>query len=101
MNDRAARRTVTAAVAAILTGASALAAADSKDAITLTPIATYDAGGVGSAEIVAHDPTTQRLFVVNAATSTVDILDVRNPANVSRMAQIDTSALGSPNSVDT
>jgi hypothetical protein len=102
MTDRAARRTVTAAVAAILTGASAAAAAhdgDHKDAITLTPIATYDAGGVGSAEIVAHDAASQRLFVVNAATSTIDILDMRKPWKPVRVGQLDTSAMGSPNSV--
>jgi len=36
--------------------------------LSLTRIATYDAGGLGSAEIVAFHPDSQRLFVVNAAT---------------------------------
>jgi hypothetical protein len=72
-----------------------------KDAprLALDVIGSFDAGGTGSAEIVAYDPETRRLFVVNAATSTVDILDVRHPSRPSKISTIDTSALGSPNSV--
>ena len=32
-------------------------------------------GGAGLAEIVAHDPVTKRLFVVNGAQGTLDVLD--------------------------
>lgn len=32
-------------------------------------------GGAGAAEIVAHDPVTKRLFVVNGAQGTLDVLD--------------------------
>lgn len=32
----------------------------------------------GSAEIVAHDPTTQRLFVVNGAFKSLDVVDIKN-----------------------
>jgi hypothetical protein len=67
--------------------------------LKLQPLATYDAGEAGSAEIVAYDPTSKRLFLVNAATATVDILDVRNPTNPTLISTIDTSVLGSPNSV--
>jgi hypothetical protein len=122
MLDRAARCTVTAAVAAILTCASTLAAAHEGDrddrhdfcgfghdwhdhdgcdagSITLKKLATYDAGGVGSAEIVEYDAQSRRLFVVNALSSTLDILDVRNAGSPTKIRTIDTSALGSPNSV--
>jgi hypothetical protein len=103
MLDRAARRTVSAAVAAILTCASALAVAHESNRetapIKLTRLSTYDAGGVGSAEIVAYDAQSRRLFVVNAGTSSVDILDVRNAQLPTKIGTIDTSALGSPNSV--
>ncbi len=100
MFDRVARTTVATAVAAILTCVSATATAHDRDrrdhddhgwfdrmgwhghhgdghsdkrdpeAITLTALATYDAGGLGSAEIVAYDAQSRRLFVVNALTST-------------------------------
>ncbi len=36
-------------------------------------------GGAGAAEIVAHDPITKRLFVVNGAQGTVDVLDFSKP----------------------
>ena len=89
MLDRAACRSVSAAVALILTCAAGIAAGHDRDhehdwdrdrgPITLEVISTFDAGGLGSAEIVAYDSQSRRLFVVNALTSTVDILDVRNP----------------------
>lgn len=67
--------------------------------ITLKPLGTYQAGGAGSAEIVAYDAASRRLFVVNAATSTVDILNVRDPRSPVKVATIDTAKFGSPNSV--
>jgi hypothetical protein len=67
--------------------------------VKLSALGTYDAGGAGSAEIVAYDARSRRLFVVNAQTATVDILDVRNPAAPVKLTTIDTSAFGSPNSV--
>jgi hypothetical protein len=108
MFDRAARTTVSAAVALVLAGTSALAHDDDRgehrghdDAakIKLMPLATFDAGGAGSAEIVAYDAQSRRLFVVNAQTKTVDIVDVRNPKAPTRIKTIDTSVFGSPNSV--
>jgi hypothetical protein len=94
-------RAVVAAVALTLTFTAGLAAAHGQKNghISLVPLGTYDAGGLGSAEIVAYAPGSRRLFVVNAATSTVDILDVRNPRAPAKVHTIDTSALGSPNSV--
>lgn len=115
MTRRAAVSTVAAAVALILaTAAGSAAAYDSDDhrngghgrgdhrhaeRIALTPIGTFDAGGAGSAEVVAYDAKSRRLFVVNAQTQTVDVLDVRNPKAPSRIGTIDTSGLGAPNSV--
>ncbi len=104
MFERVARTTVSTAVAAILSCVSVVAAAHDRDrrdpdAITPTPLATYDAGGLGSAEIVAYDAQSRRLFVVNALTSTIDILDVRNAKQPKKLKTIDTSAIGSPNSV--
>ena len=53
------------------------------DTIELTPIGTFATGifDDGAAEILAHDPATQRLFVVNGADATIDVLDISNPSN--------------------
>src|SRR5918995_3158824 len=52
-----------------------------------------------AAESVAFDAGSKRLFLVNAQTRTVDVLDARNPKQPTRITTIDTSALGAPNSV--
>ena len=70
--------------------------------IHLSPLGTYRTGlgfDEGAAEIVAHDPETQRLFVINAAASSIDILDLSDPSQPTLIKRVDTSALGSPNSV--
>ncbi len=56
----------------------------------LTVLGTYRTGSynVGAAEIAAHDPRSQRLFVVNGADKVVDILDMSNPANLRRVGRI-------------
>src|SRR5688500_19224449 len=100
MFHRAVISTVGAAVALVLAQAAG-AHDDDARRIALTPIGTFDAGGAGSAEIVAFDAGSKRLFVVNAQTKTVDILDARNPQQPARVTTIDTSALGAPNSVAT
>jgi 2',3'-cyclic-nucleotide 2'-phosphodiesterase (5'-nucleotidase family) len=43
----------------------------------------------GAAEIVAHDPGTQRLFVTNGDQATMDVLDISDPANPARTTTID------------
>ena len=52
-------------------------------AISLAVIGTYESGifDDSAAEIVAHDPATQRLFVTNAANGTIDILDISTPTD--------------------
>jgi len=99
-----ASRTCAATVALALLNCMPAVHAAEKDSksipgLKLQPIATYDAGTAGSAEIVAYDAASKRLFLVNAATATVDILDVSNPSTPTLVSTIDTSALGSPNSV--
>lgn len=107
--SRASRSCVAAAVAVALLNCAAPASAgdhgrhdrgwDDNGSLKLTPLSTYDAGEAGSAEIVAFDASTKRLFLVNAETSTVDILDVRNPSRPKKVTTINTVTLGSPNSV--
>ncbi|MEN9419663.1 MAG: hypothetical protein RI988_3284 [Pseudomonadota bacterium] len=68
--------------------------------LSLEKIGGFNGGAVGAAEITAYDATTQRLFVVNGANGTVDVLDLKDPRNPSRVGTISVSALGaSANSV--
>lgn len=69
-------------------------------ALSLEKIGGFNGGAVGAAEITAYDATTQRLFVVNGANGTVDVLDLKDPRNPSRVGTISVGALGaSANSV--
>ena len=74
----------------------------SETQINLQPLGTYASGlfDASAAEIVAHDPNTQRLYVVNANSGNVDVLDIYYPANPTLLFQIDTAPYGdSANSV--
>jgi hypothetical protein len=66
-------------------------------AITLTSLGTYASPTTGS-EISAFDPLTQRTFIVSG-TQFLDILDTSNPANPRLFRSLDTSAIGTANSV--
>lgn len=65
-------------------------------AIQLTPLGSYSSGlfQQAAAEIVAHDPTSQRLFVVNAASGLLDVLDIRDPAQPKLLFNVDLSGYG-------
>jgi DNA-binding beta-propeller fold protein YncE len=73
-----------------------LTAAAGSAQIVLTPIGTYSTGifAEGGAEIVAHDPVSQRLFVVNAQANRLDVLDIRKPWAPSRVSSIDLAPYG-------
>ena len=64
--------------------------------INLQPLGTYQSGlfDESAAEIVAHDPNTQRLYVVNANSGNIDVLDIYYPANPTLLFQIDTAPYG-------
>lgn len=51
--------------------------------ISLSPLGTYQAGSflTSAAEIAAHDPITQRLYVVNAQAARIDVLSIIDPLN--------------------
>lgn len=57
---------------------------------------SYQVGtaGTNSAEIVAHDPATQRLFVVNSLQNRIEILNFSNPASITSIQSIDMSIYG-------
>ncbi|MFO8153566.1 choice-of-anchor I family protein [Thioalkalivibrio sp.] len=93
--------------AAVLTSVLGLAACDGDDGndgapgtsqtlIELNALGTYASGifDESAAEIVAHDPANQRLFVINANDSTVDVLDIQNPEQPVKLGTIDATAEG-------
>lgn len=75
---------------AVMAAALSAEAAKQKD-ITLDLLGTYETGVFddGAAEIVSYDPVTQRVFVINAAGSTVDLLDISDPTSPTLSSSID------------
>jgi len=65
-----------------------LPAEAAQETITLTPLGRFESPD-GTAEIVAHDPATQRLFVTDSDNDRVDVLDVSDPAAPERLFSID------------
>ncbi|MFC5999769.1 choice-of-anchor I family protein [Quadrisphaera sp. GCM10027208] len=67
--------------------------------VSLTPIGTYHSGDFdeSAAEIVAFDPGTHRLFVVNANDGVVDVLDLSDPTEPTKVDEL--VASGGINSV--
>ena len=68
----------------------------------LTLLSRYETGVFeeSAAEIVAHDPATQRLFITNGATGRIDVLSIADPTTPQLLFSIDLSAYGaSANSV--
>jgi DNA-binding beta-propeller fold protein YncE len=80
-------------VAAALSSASA--APPPKD-IELVPLGTYASGvfNQAAATIVAHDPATQRLFVVNQSANGIDVLDISDPSLPVKLGAIDLTPFG-------
>ena len=69
--------------------------------INLVPIGTYETGlfDESAAEIVAHDPKAQLLYISNANDQSIDVVSIRNPRNPKQKFSIDMSHFGNPNSV--
>ncbi len=69
--------------------------------VSMTFVSSFSnaAAGTNSAEIVAHDPISQRLFVANSIGRKLDIVDFLNPAAMSLISSIDISSYGNINSV--
>jgi hypothetical protein len=66
--------------------------------IELSPIGSFDPGS-STAEIVVHDPTSQRLFVTSAVQDRLDIADFSNPNAITLIKSIDMSTYGGITSV--
>jgi len=71
------------------------------NSITLNLLTSFSNSitGSNSAEIVVHDPTTQRLYVANSIGGKLDIIDFVNPSAPSLLASITITAYGNINSV--
>ncbi len=59
-------------------------------------LSTYATGvfDEGAAEIVTHDPATQRLFFTNSDQGTIDVLDINDPSNPLLINQINVADYG-------
>jgi len=94
-----------AACAAALGASTALAGEEVANGnstlqIKLTMLGRYDSGirGASGAEIVQHDPLSQRLFTVNAQAKSVDVISIADPASPTLVGTI-SETLGNANSV--
>ena len=64
------------------------------DALTTSVLGTYRTGsGEGSAEVVAYEASSERLFVMNNVTDRIEIVDLSDPAAPTKTAEIDVAAL--------
>lgn len=63
--------------------------------IELSVLGTYATGmfDQSAAEIVAHDPATQRLFVVNAHSGNVEVVDISDPTDPKLIRLLETADL--------
>ncbi len=69
--------------------------------LTLNYLTSVSNGPAGpnSAEIVAHDPVSQRLFIANSLGAKIDIINFDNPATPSLITSIPVSPYGNINSL--
>lgn len=86
-----------AGVALAIAGWAAESQAARPFGVKLTPIGTHTNGppyNTSAAEIVAHEPATQRLYVVNAQGTRIDVLDIQDPTAPTKIAMLDMSPYG-------
>ncbi len=85
-----------ASVAALMALAPQAASADNHGGLKVSVLGSYQTNvfDEGAAEIVAHDPKTQRLFIANGNDKTIDIVDFSNPANMKLIKQVALAEFG-------
>lgn len=88
-------RTTSIAAAVCLLGGTAGVAHAHGGSLDLTPVGTYSTGvfDASAAEIVAHHPGTQRVFVVNADQAVVEVLDLADPSEPTKLFEIATTGI--------
>lgn len=62
--------------------------------LTLSKIGGFDGAALGAAEITAYDSASKRLFVVNGANNSVDVLDLSDPTSPKRLGNLAVASLG-------
>jgi hypothetical protein len=69
--------------------------------LSLNLLASYQnsVSGTNSAEIVVHDPTTQRLYIANSIAGKLEIINFINPSNPTLISSINITTHGNLNSV--
>jgi hypothetical protein len=69
--------------------------------VQLNHIASFSNGAAGanSAEIVAHDPASQRLFIANSIGAKIDIVNFSNPSAATLIGSIPVTPYGNINSI--
>jgi len=68
--------------------------------IELTHVTSFDPGS-STAEIVVHDPASQRMFVISSVQDRLDIADFSNPSSITLIKSIDMAPYGGITSVAT
>ncbi|MGK7884394.1 MAG: alkaline phosphatase, partial [Crocosphaera sp.] len=66
----------------------------SANALNITRQGSYETGLEVGAEIASYDPTSQRLFITNAATNQIDIVSISNLNNPSLVSSINLNTFG-------
>lgn len=76
-------------------------APSASNSLTLNLLSSFSNGtsGSNSAEIVAHDPGSQRLFIANSIGAKLDIIDFVNPSTPSLVLSVPIATYGNINSV--
>ncbi|REE07886.1 putative secreted protein (Por secretion system target) [Winogradskyella pacifica] len=69
------------------------------DLLNIEYVTSYLVDADGSAEIVAHDPVSERLFVLNSTGQKLEIIDFSDINAISTLSAIDLSTYGDPTSV--
>jgi hypothetical protein len=71
------------------------------NALSLNLLSSFSnsVSGSNSAEIVAHDPSTQRLYIANSVGNKLDIVNFINPSNPVLLSSISMAAYGNINSL--
>ncbi len=85
--------------AAIALACGTAAARQPDFTIQLNSLATYTGSAAGipdttGIEVVAYDRASKRVFAINAGANSVDVVDLADPANPTRVTALDFSAFG-------
>ncbi|CAA6813985.1 MAG: Alkaline phosphatase (EC [uncultured Sulfurovum sp.] len=60
----------------------------------LTKLSAYETSVEGGSEIVAYDKTSKRMFTTNGADNAIDIIDIANTVNPTKVSSIDLTPYG-------